>query len=135
MVRVCGWCQRFLGVKAPLDQWTATHGICESCRERLIAGPQRSPAQRPGAVLILSRDVPAVAAHLGLPARAYLEPTIIVWDRCYVDRRRNRQPVAIERRQSERRARVASPWTRGVLFLPLRRIKASAQPTEAVSSA
>jgi hypothetical protein len=75
-------------------------------------------------VLVLSRDVPAVAAHLGLPARAYLEPTTIVWDRRYVDRRRNWEPVAIERRQGERRARVAAPLAHGVLLLPLRRIKA-----------
>lgn len=34
--RVCAWCGKHLGVKAGLGGRT-THGICETCRDRVLA--------------------------------------------------------------------------------------------------
>ena len=34
MVNVCAWCDRFLGIKDPLDVPSVTHGICKPCSTR-----------------------------------------------------------------------------------------------------
>ena len=31
MERFCAWCGKYMGKKPPLDDKTATHGMCESC--------------------------------------------------------------------------------------------------------
>jgi hypothetical protein len=45
--------------------------------------------------------VPPVSAHLTIPALAYLEPTTVIWDRRYGDRRQGGKAATPERRQSE----------------------------------
>ena len=39
MKRVCSWCLRDMGEIAP-EQPGITHGICEDCKEKLLAEPQ-----------------------------------------------------------------------------------------------
>jgi hypothetical protein len=114
---VCGWCHRFLGVKEPFAQWGVTHGMCDRCRGCLTSGTLHHPPE-PRPLLVLSRDVPPVGGHLALPARVYLEPTTVVWDRRQADRRRDPRPGMPERRQHERRVAAASLWTRGFVVLP-----------------
>lgn len=35
MIRWCSYCQKFLGERAPFDDPSFTHGICERCDLRL----------------------------------------------------------------------------------------------------
>jgi hypothetical protein len=51
MIVVCAWCQKLLGVKAPEDDITVSHGICRGCSERAVpfdlstaAAPSPQPA-------------------------------------------------------------------------------------------
>ena len=38
MVTICAWCQRFMGMKEPVDEATVSHGICSVCAERQRMG-------------------------------------------------------------------------------------------------
>jgi hypothetical protein len=78
MVVICGWCERFLGFKEPLEQDTVSHSICLACEER--------QAWEEFPTIVVSRD----RAHL-VPALKELlrgEPEI---------------PIMVDRRVSERR--------------------------------
>jgi len=33
MIRVCAWCQKYLGEKEPLEDKSITHTICGACKE------------------------------------------------------------------------------------------------------
>ena len=41
MKRLCGWCDKTLGEKEPLEDKSVTHGICEACGVKLLAKPAR----------------------------------------------------------------------------------------------
>jgi len=116
MIRACGWCRLFLGIKPPLHLWAVTHGLCRRCQAEL-QGSASATTPSPRALLILARKAPPVAAHLALPALAYLEPTAIVWDRRHGARRGTPQRREDERRQGDRRAAGASLWSRSSLFV------------------
>ena len=34
MVCICAWCEKYLGVKEPLESFEVSHGICPVCRAR-----------------------------------------------------------------------------------------------------
>lgn len=36
MIRMCGWCQKYLGKKAPLSDPSITHTICKECEKKLM---------------------------------------------------------------------------------------------------
>jgi len=36
MILICAWCGKELGEKEPLEDKDITHGICESCSDRII---------------------------------------------------------------------------------------------------
>ena len=36
MIVICAWCQRILGVKAPEEDLSVSHGICRACSERAV---------------------------------------------------------------------------------------------------
>lgn len=36
MIRVCGDCRRFLGLKRPWLNWSITHGLCSVCFRKLL---------------------------------------------------------------------------------------------------
>jgi len=38
MITVCAWCQKYLGLKDPLDDPAVTHGICHTCALRQQVG-------------------------------------------------------------------------------------------------
>lgn len=100
IIRVCAWCALFMGVKLPLERWEMTHGICRPCclRGDVWVSPPSVRGQ-PRSLLILPRRVPPVSAHLAIPALAYLEPTTVIWDRRYGDRRQGGKAATPERRQ------------------------------------
>jgi hypothetical protein len=84
MVRVCAWCQKFLGLKEPLSQVDVSHGICASCsaRQQVEDFP----------ILVVSRSradtLPILQDLLGSA------PEIkIVVDRRHNERRRDRPSV------------------------------------------
>jgi hypothetical protein len=82
VIRICGWCRLFLGVKLPFSTWAVTHGICGPCRDRLGDRVGTPPPRRtPRNLLILARHAPPLTAHLALPVPAYWEPTLVLWDR------------------------------------------------------
>jgi hypothetical protein len=89
MIRVCAWCELFLGVKPPFQKWEITHSICRPCRLFVLAEVTPHPVWgQPRALLILPRGAPPVVAHLAIPALAYVQPTTVMWDRRYRDRGR-----------------------------------------------
>lgn len=66
MIRWCGYCQAFLGERAPYDDPSFTHGICESCAARLTRGEplvERTAAVRAlfGRVLASARAADAAS--------------------------------------------------------------------------
>jgi hypothetical protein len=34
MITVCAWCQKYMGMKEPLQEAAVTHGICQTCALR-----------------------------------------------------------------------------------------------------
>lgn len=35
MILICAWCKKVLGEKEPIEDKTATHGICKNCADKL----------------------------------------------------------------------------------------------------
>lgn len=35
MKRICAWCNKDMGEKAPYDDNRETHGICDCCKDKL----------------------------------------------------------------------------------------------------
>lgn len=33
----CGWCKRWIGEKAPIQDRSVTHSICQACQTQLLA--------------------------------------------------------------------------------------------------
>jgi methanogenic corrinoid protein MtbC1 len=46
MIRWCAHCQKYLGEKPPLDDYTVTHGVCSNCAEKFLKDGQISPESR-----------------------------------------------------------------------------------------
>jgi hypothetical protein len=99
MVRVCAWCQRYLGSMEPFHDPTISHGICSDCVERdpLDDAP----------VLVVSRGRERAIPVLRSLLRGAPEIAIVV-DRRGHDRRGDSdhgRPVAyvVERRETDRR--------------------------------
>ena len=40
MIRVCSWCERFLGDKEPLEDQRVTHSVCELCAQQMLASEE-----------------------------------------------------------------------------------------------
>lgn len=36
MMSICAWCTLSLGMKEPLEDLSATHGICDKCAVRVL---------------------------------------------------------------------------------------------------
>jgi len=119
VIRVCGWCRLFLGVKPPFSEWAVTHGICVPCQTRLLADHGAEPPARPASpnFLILARRAPPLAAHLALPVLAYWEPTLVLWDRRARDRQDTASVLEPERRREDRRAPGSGPVTGSSLLV------------------
>jgi hypothetical protein len=90
MVNVCAWCDRFLGVKEPMDNSAVTHGICRSCFAR------QTWDETP--VVVISPEREHLAATLADVLRGLPEIKVVV------DRRRVESDV---RHGGERRQRPA----------------------------
>lgn len=101
MVTVCAWCQRYMGLKEPLDDPVVTHGICPTCSLRHQIGEMPT--------LVVAREW----AHTLPVLRALLagSPEIrLVLDRREGERRHGARPVgspAERRRPQDRRQGVA----------------------------
>lgn len=87
MVRVCAWCERYLGSMEPLRDPGVSHGICDDCF-------QRQAAEAP--VLVVSRErlgaVPMIQSMLrGAPdVQLVVDRRVAVdADRPAADRRRS----------------------------------------------
>ena len=87
MVKVCAWCERFLGIKEPVENPTVTHGICQPCFARQTWDEQP--------VLVISPDQQHLAPTLSEMLRGLPEIKVIV------DRRRAASDLRVggERRQ------------------------------------
>ncbi len=35
MIRVCAWCNGYIGEKEPFDDPAVTHGMCDDCAEQM----------------------------------------------------------------------------------------------------
>jgi hypothetical protein len=44
MIRVCSWCGAGMGEKAPFDDHTVTHSMCDACSKRQMAALDSEPA-------------------------------------------------------------------------------------------
>ena len=93
MVKVCAWCERFLGIKEPVENPTLTHGICHPCFAR------QTWDETP--VLVVSPDRQHLAPALTEMLRGVPEIKVIV-DRRRVDtdvrkggERRQRPPLEL----------------------------------------
>jgi len=80
VIRVCAWCSVFLGVKAPLQDWRVTHGICERCRAHVESGHQMVPPP-PGALLILAHRPPLGFEPPRLPPEVLAVRPVVRLDR------------------------------------------------------
>jgi hypothetical protein len=121
VVRVCAWCQLFLGLKRPLDRWELTHGVCRSCESRLmtvVCAPPTGASARtlPAGTLIVSRDPIGLEAAGELIARAG-HTMHVVADRRQSDRRGKQGLVLFNRRRADRRASPPASWTRGYVLI------------------
>jgi len=84
VIRVCAWCNLFLGLKAPVHDWRVTHGICESCRAHVESDCQIVPPPS-GPLLILSRRPPPGSEPFGLPPEIVAARPTVRLDRRGVD--------------------------------------------------
>jgi hypothetical protein len=58
VIRICGWCDRFLGLTSPEHLWTVTHGICVPCEAAMRGRPVSRVDPPPGRyLLIVAADV------------------------------------------------------------------------------
>jgi hypothetical protein len=79
MVKVCAWCEKYMGSREPLHNPGVSHGICDECVERETLG---------GApVLVVSRDRSGAIPMLQTLLRGAPEIAIVV-DRRSEERRR-----------------------------------------------
>lgn len=46
MIRRCGWCRKFQGIKRPLLDLRETTGICKLCKARLEVEEMLRPLQK-----------------------------------------------------------------------------------------
>ena len=96
MVTICAWCQRYMGTKEPLADYSLTHGICKTCALRQQLGGRPT--------LVVSRErADAVPFLLGL-LNGTPEIRVIV-DRRRSERRRAQllDPVPEQSEAAERR--------------------------------
>jgi hypothetical protein len=91
MVRVCAWCQRYLGIKHP-HQGGISHGICRTCAAR------QQWKQAP--VLVVSPELEHVLPVLEELLRGKPEIRVVL------DRRGGERRNAAERRKAKRRPDV-----------------------------
>jgi hypothetical protein len=79
MVKVCAWCEKYMGSQEPLHNPDVSHGICDECVERESLG---------GApVLVVRRDRSSAIPMLQTLLRGAPEIAIVV-DRRAEERRR-----------------------------------------------
>jgi len=101
MVKVCAWCQRFMGLKEPLEEPVVTHGICGICSLRQQLGEMPT-------VVIAREQAHALPVFEGLLTGS---PEIrVVVDRRQGERRRGTHAPgrhADRRRADDRRQGVA----------------------------
>jgi hypothetical protein len=116
VVRVCGWCGLFLGLKRPVDRWELTHGICRSCECKLDTALRPSPTVATPRMLVVSRDPIGLEAAGKLIARVG-HSILVVADRRHSDRRWRRVRVPAEQRRADRRAAPPASWTDGYVLV------------------
>ena len=85
MVCVCAWCERYLGIKEPLDSLEVTHGICSVCKSRQQLGELPT--------LVVSRRHADARPILESLLRGTEIPIVV--DRRVYDRRHERPTVDI----------------------------------------
>ena len=86
MVCICAWCERYLGVKEPLQSFEVSHGICSVCRAR-------QELERPPTLVISKTRADALPVLEGLLKGTPAIPVVV--DRRAGDRRCERPPVDI----------------------------------------
>jgi hypothetical protein len=114
VVIVCAWCRRVLEQKPPLNLIEISHGICPPCMDSAL---RNTPRRRARSVIVVLGDDYELYGHL-LAAFAPIPDILVLLDRRRSDRRRFGNDVAVERRNSDRRARPLRPLmeTVGVLL-------------------
>jgi hypothetical protein len=86
MVSVCAWCEKYLGVKEPLDSLEVSHGICSACKAR-------QQLEEPPTLVISKRRADALPVLASLLQGTPAIPVVV--DRRSIERRRERPSVDI----------------------------------------
>ena len=86
MVCICAWCEKYLGVKEPLETFEVSHGICPVCRAR-------QELERPPTLVISKTRADALPVLEGLLKGTPAIPVVV--DRRTYDRRGEKLPVDI----------------------------------------
>jgi hypothetical protein len=98
VIRVCGWCDCFLGLKPPEHLWTVTHGICVPCEAAMRGRPVSRVDPPPGRYLVIvAADAPELAAAVQARVAPWAEYLTVVTDR------RGREPGRLAGGQDQRR--------------------------------
>jgi hypothetical protein len=98
VIRICGWCDRFLGLTSPEHLLTVTHGICAPCEAAARGLPVTRVEPPPGRyLLIVAADAPELAAAVRARVAPWAEYLTVVTDR------RGREPGRLAGGQDQRR--------------------------------
>jgi len=120
---ICAWCRRegrpgLLGQKAPLDDPSETHSVCERHRRRELEGLQAKSFPGIRLLVVVAPREQRLYEHL-TRVLAGLEDVSVIMERRQGERRRPAANPTQERRRRERRLRrgyAPATWYRYVRF-------------------